>query len=692
MKGTRAERRQRRYLQVVGQPWRDIADWPSVDADTVRKDAVRERLRRLTKAAGMFLKAQPLSEVLAVAQVSEDQFFHLMDRALAPMEGTDQIRGTRAFVLGKVQSKRKRLQPFVAGKKFGGYGGLFEQLLREYTEIAPALIAFLNGEERPNKVTPRILHTKFLQVCRQKGVPAQDYPFNTVTQGFHPLQDWYKKVYQPANLIAHVRKQHGSAAAVAAAYERGDGTSQTPPIPYTVWVIDEFKVDLDTVIELPMARWDVEYVALSMFQVLRCRSIGNVQCNIAWHMCLRAQASGDDVIRLFRNAVMGQPAVDVVEESMTYEPGAGFPQNLFPQVRFAVPILVYLDNALSHLFNPLQTLLQRLYGGHVILGVPGRPKGRPAIESAIGHLLNNLIHQLPSTTGTGPNDPLREQAQVPVGNRVPIGLLEQALDVYMANENVTATAGAGYLGAFTRLARMAAAGQIKCNFLPETKRRAHHFCEPKPVTIHCDLDKGRLPYVYYRHRRYSSEWLKTQPALRNKELRALADYDDLRTIVLIDDTGAVFTTVTCEGAWSRVPHDQRMLDIYSKRRSDAQFKTRPGDAPLFAVLNHLASRAKAESQAALEYAYIMRYLKRHLPPEALVAHAEDGEESFDFIDVASRVLPDPNGLPAPQPARQAAQKAPLKQPAAAPSRTSPRDESIRVPAPAGRFQIPRRLG
>ena len=104
--------------------------------------------------------------------------------------------------------------------------------------------------------------------------------------------------------------------------------------PYTVWVIDEFKVDLDTVIELPMARWDVEYVALSMFQVLRCRSIGNVQCNIAWHMCLRAQASGADVIRLFRNAVMGQPAVEVVEASMKYEPGAGSPQNVFAQLKF----------------------------------------------------------------------------------------------------------------------------------------------------------------------------------------------------------------------------------------------------------------------------------------------------------------------------------------------------------------------
>jgi hypothetical protein len=37
-----------------------------------------------------------------------------------------------------------------------------------------------------------------------------------------------------------------------------------------------------------------------------------------------------------------------------------------------------------------------------------------------------------------------------------------------------------------------------------------------------------------------------------------------------------------------------MLNIYSKRRSDAQFQSRPGDGPLFAVLKHLATRSRQE--------------------------------------------------------------------------------------------------
>jgi putative transposase len=688
-----ALRRRQYFYDRIPEVYRDIANWPSVDPQTLPDDASKARLERLTKAAKLFLGGEDFQVVLDTAQVSEDWFFELMANALRPMRGADEICGTRAFAFRKVQKARRRVQPFLGSKKpKGGYSGLFEQLLRERPAIETALVEFLNGKERPNTVTPHLLHVKFLAICELQGVHPTSYPFNTKSKAYKPLMKWYGEVYMSRHLMSHVRKQHGPAAAVAAGWEMGDGTSQTPPMPYTVWVIDEFKVDLDSVVELPMARWDVEYVELSQFQVLRCRSIGNVQCNIAWHMCLRQQAAGPDIIRLFKNAVLGQPEVDAVEASLVYEKGAGFPQNVFPRLRYVVPILIYLDNALSHLFDPLQHLLQRLCGGRVVLGIPGRPKGRPAIESAIGHLARSLIHQLPSTTGTGPQDPVREQAVVPLGRRVQVGLLEQLLDVYLANENACESAGAGYLDAFTRLGRLADSNQIKCNYLPETKRKPHHFCEPKPVTVKVELKDGRLPYVNYQYRRYSSEWLKTQPRLREKQLYALVDYDDLRTLVLVDELGATFAIVTVEGPWSQVPHDQRMIEIYAKRKQDAQFKTRPGDAPLFAVLRHLTERAKNESQAALEYAYIMRYLKRRLPAEVLAAQAEGS----DFLDVESRIVPEQRPVagtvPAPSLAAQkqpahAAQVRAQAQPAAPVAAPLP----VGITLPPKRFQIPRRL-
>lgn len=611
-RSTPESRRDRVWLDIP-EIYRHIENWPSVDEQSVSPEN-RPRFRRLKKAAELFLKKQPIDEVLEEAGVGERQFFHLLSVGLRRLRGGDEINGTRAFAKGAVQRGRRRTKPYVpATRATAGFCGLFTQLLTQRPKVETDLVDFLNGKERPNKVTPHVLHVKFQEIAKANHVQADQYPLNTVSKGYRPLMHWYKTVYMSQHLRRHLRGQHGAAAATAAAHEQGDGQTQTPPLPYTVWVIDEFRVDLESVIEVPMARWDVEYLELKCFPVLRCRSIGNVACNISWHMCLRKQASGADVIQLFKHAVLGQPEVAMVEATMKYEEGAGFPQNRFPPLRYTVPILVYLDNALAHLFDDLQHLLQRLCGGRVFLGVPGAPKGRPDIESSIAHLLNGLIHQLPNTTGTGPLDPVRKNSAVAPKKRVPLGLLEQALDVYMANQNVLPSAGAGYLDSFTRLSRMIEAKQIKYNYLPELKRRPHHFCAPKPVVVRCNLSKGRLPHVNFLHRRYSSTWLKSQPALRGKRYWALPDYDDLRTVVLVDDSGAAFATVTCEGQWGLVPHDLWMLRIFAKHKSDAQFQSRPSDIPLFAVLTHLSQKAKRDTSAAMDLAYILRYLKRHLP-------------------------------------------------------------------------------
>jgi len=692
MNEARKELRRLAFYLAIPSAWRDISNWPAVAPHTVADPTDRARLVALTKAATAFLKQEPFRQVKKLAGVSEAQFFHLMERALGAQAGTDQICGTRAFVRNLVQEPRERKAPAGKTSKYGGYSGLFKKLRKDRPQIFERMTEFLNGKDRPNTVTPHLMQVKFVEVCKADGLTEADYPLNTNSKGAGPLHDWYVNVYQFENRRRHIEKQHGPSAAVALQYELGDGTSRTPPMPYTVWVIDEIKVDLEAVIELPMARWDVEYVKLSQFQVLRCRSIGNVTCNIAWHLCLRQQASGADIIRLFRNAVLGQPPVDCVEPSMQYEEGAGFPQNVFEQLRFAVPVLIYLDNSLAHLFNALQTLLQRLFGGRVVLGIPGRPKGRPDIESSFAHFVRALIHQLPGTTGTGPQDPLRERAKIPAGKSVQIGLLEQAIDVYFANQNVLESAGAGYLDSFTRLARLVLANKIKCNYLPEIRRKPHNFCEPKLVTVLCDLSDSRGNFVNFKGRRYASPWMKVQPALAGKELFAMVDYDDLRTLELVDQSFATFNVVTCEGPWANVPHDQRMLDIVAKARAHARYRARPGDSALFGALRNLAGRAKDESQAALEYAYVMRYLKRHLPPEAIQDQVLAVSSGDDFLDVEAVVVPERLKLPGPL----RLDNSPLPQDEAAPNLTPLQPAAPSAPsttsAPAvRRFVVPRRI-
>lgn len=624
---------------AIPERYRDMENWPSVDEDQVAEKN-RSRFNRLVKATTLFLKQQPLKDVLAAARMGQRQYFSLLDIALTRCKGADEINGTRAFVKGMVQRRRLRLQPYLpSDNPTSGYGGLFSQLLREKPEIEVALTDFCNGKERPNKVTPRILHAKFLRIVRDQGVQEDQYPFVTKSKASRPLQKWYVEVYMPKHLLRHIRKQHGKDAGTAAGFQLGDGQTQTPPADFGVLQIDEFRDDQGKTIIVPNGRWGDEHLPVACTPVLRCRSIGRVACNVAWTVCLAAKASGEDVIQLLKNAVLGQPPAPTVDPSMKYMEGAGFPANVFPRCKYSVPLLVMLDNDLAHLRDDVQNLVTRLYGGRVLLGIPKTPKGRPDIESSIGHVLEHLLHQLPNTMGTGPKDPVRKSSEVPVEKRVPVGLLEQALDVYFANQNVMPSAGAGYLDSFTRLGRLLESGAVKLNYLPESKRLPHHFSDPKAVVVHCNLEKGRLPHVNFLHRRYSSPWLKSQPALNGRRFWALADYDDLRTIVLCDDTMATFATLNCEGQWGLVPHDMRMIKIFSRYKADAQFQSRPSDVPLFSVLEHLTAKGKEDTAAATDLAYILRYLRRHIPAEEL-RQIQNGEFNESALELTHETTDD----------------------------------------------------
>ncbi len=232
MSQSRHEFTREQFFNGIPEVYRKIENWPSVHPDTISDIDVRKRLERLTKATSLFLKSESFESVLKVALVGERQFFALMSRALSPAKHGSEINGTRAYVSHKVQPSRNRTKPYAQSKDQGGFSGLFRKLLKDVPKIEIELKEYLDGKARPNKVTPHLLHRKFLDICTANDISGREYPFNTQSQGSKPLKEWYQQVYIPANLMKHMHKQHGRAAAIAAGYELGDGQSKTPPLPY----------------------------------------------------------------------------------------------------------------------------------------------------------------------------------------------------------------------------------------------------------------------------------------------------------------------------------------------------------------------------------------------------------------------------------------------------------------------------
>lgn len=667
------------FLQTIPAVWRNFEDWPVPAASTVPANR-QERFKRLCKAARLFLLKQPMSDVLEAAGVGDRQFFDLMRVALRTRIDGSSIEGGRAFIRCKVQPKRQRRKAQAAfDAESAGYSGLFEQLLRDKPEIHEALCEYLDGKRRANRMTPALLHHEFLRIVRAAKVREDEYPLNTDSRAKKALWNWHQTVFVPLRIVRHIRREHGKDAATAAGFSEGDGSEQPQHPLYAGWVIDEVKIDARMTVELPSLKFGTERVFIGQCQGILVRSMAPASANLAFHLCLQKQASADDIALVLRDAIAGRDVLMASDGQWALHEGAGFPSKLITALQYALPQHIYLDNSLAHLADGVQYLLTQMGGGKVHLGKPAMPKSRPEIEAAFSRYLNDFIHQLPGTTGTGPKDPLRQAAEVPAERSVVWSWIKEASIAYFANENVTGSAASGYSDAVTRLCSFAEQGALQLNYVPEGRRKVHYFSAPREVRVNCNLAKGRLPYVYTMYRRYSCKWLKSRPDLRGKRYFVRIDPDDLSHVLLVDDNDAEVCVLRAEGQWGLFTHNQQILRIYARHKHRALNGRRAYEAPIHLVLQRMTEAAPNDADTAQDLAYVIDYFRRCVSPEAQAKLGMSNIPALPSPDEATQIV-----VPSSRPAM-----VPVSPPRASAPKPTARPSGRRSPTTS--FAIPRRF-
>lgn len=656
MSSRNSDQRRKALLLKLPRDFKTFDSWPTVPRSQIETDD-RPRYDRLCEAGRLFTLKQSTESIAEAADMKPFRALDYIEKAIEPWKEGTAITGTRAFVPFLVQRNRRRQAPLTAADPedapMAGFSGLFVKLFTDRPTIEKELVEFLDGYARPNKISPKTLLNKFIALCTAEKLTDKDYPLCCASKGFRPLMRWFKTKYLPKHLLAHIRRDGGKAAAVTAASGMGDGEARTPFIDYRCWVIDECDSNLNTKVIIPSVRWGGEIARVRRFPILRLRSLGDYAMNIAFVVCYTRQAKGADVIQLLKYAVLGQPVPPMVDPNMRPVDGAGFPQNIFEELRFVLPAVIYLDNALSHLHGDLQEVATRLFGSRVLMGVPGTPLGRPEVESNIHRSRRSFELQLPGALGSGPLDPLRQTAERPTEKLVHHNHYEQGLYCQLANENVSDSASAGYLDAFTRMKTLLARGALDLPTLAAHLRAPHNFCAPKRLAVKCEIaSSGRLPHIYISSvgRRYSSGWLKNNPPDGVKEYWVLLNYDDLRTVVICDDDLAYVDTLRCEGDWGRVPFDHRIQQILNSRKRAARFKTQAKDVAVFQMLQFLADGGKTDWSMAQDFCYVMAYLKRMVTPEEMmVAQMEFGTDETPLIYDDGYAPPSATKAPGPPP-------------------------------------------
>lgn len=639
-----------RALAAVPPEYRDISSWPTIECSRL-EHSQRIRVARLMKALERKLAGQSNSEAAAAGQIKEREFQRIFKRCLTRHKD-GRIYGLRALPSGTrvCQPRRRAEHKQYAEKPSAGYAGMFRQLLDKHPSIESDFVYKMTVERKSkpslNKASTRYSHRIFLELCKGVGIRDDEYPFNTQHKGRRVFRNWMKTEFLSKYATAWTLAQDGESAAQIFNYQGGDGTAKRLAGAYQVWQFDEVKIDLLARYEIPNSHGDWEQLDLARFSVVRLIETG-AGATLAWRLVLAAQPSAHDLMMLFWDALNGQPKAAQAVPGLDYQVGAGYPANVHPALRYALMVTVELDNALSHLQSAFQVMMAGVCGAVVHLGKPKTPQARAEIESRFKLQAQRFLHQLPATTGSAPLDPVRKKAAVRVEKRIRVDELEHGLDVYLANENLTASARAGYEDPLERLRRQLEAGAIKPSYLPVALRKAHFFNGLHRARVVFDDKNHRRPFVNFLGARYTSPALQRAYQLRGQPIWVRFDPRDLRTLLVFTDDGEEFGPISAMGQWGKFQHDLRIRRIFLKLKRKGEFELRPEDEPLAAMFAHLRANAPRDRNKALQLAHLVAVLSGSVEgaESAQQAAREERELEAELGQLDTVPLMKPDALP-----------------------------------------------
>jgi len=591
-----------------------LQEWPTVDVTLLAEGQERKRFEDLKNAIELYASGAVVRDVIVVARITARWFYRLMGNC-QQLSPDGRPWGYRALVSRTcrrppVRVKPRSEQPVNAS---AGYSGYFRKLLREKPEIESGLVSALKrqGKNRlmPNTLDFRGVHRLFLRECRKAGLTEYDYPLNTQAKARVPLHRWLKVDFMSVHAVSWFANEVSPDAAQSASYGQGTGQDTRLAEPYSHWQIDEMTIDVLARYVLITETGETDDLDLDRFMVIRVVELGS-SVNLSWGLVVARQVAAHDLISVLWDAIHGHPKVAAVIPGLDYHPEGGFPSTVFEELQYAVPSVIYIDNALSHLADAFQRLVMHLWGATVRIGRPGVPQERAEVETQIGLMARQLLHQLPATTGSHPTCGLRKRAKRIVAERLEVAELAHTIDVYLANKNGLPAAAARYIAPIERLRRQLVAGAIKVITLPVARRRAHLFYSPFKVTVRVDLKRGRRPFVNFLGVRYSSATLQRSFGMVGKCMTARCDPRDLRTIWLYDhETGHEWGCVTALGRWGKLPHDMRIRKLFLLLKRKAELGERADDNPLEQLYHYLRTRATADRRDATRLAYLMHFLE-----------------------------------------------------------------------------------
>lgn len=383
--------------------------WPEPDESALRNAGLLDKYQALKCGVILFANHESAEEIWSQAHITKDRARELYKKCLTTENNC--MRGFYALIpytRTKAYERKAVVQP-LKSLKTKGTAGAFQQLLREVPgskSYLESLVVPRDGQPPPTFDSVAKIHDSFLDWLEDQGRRRDQYPFvrhsaayQSVRRHIRALQLEHdldipggkKTKFGPTTGTGHQRliKPLGPASFLQLDY-------QDIPAACILIVTNDYGEEF----ELPLQRFSIAYVA--------CEEIRGI---FGVGVEFEVEASVDSALEAIHSAI--SPDDDwLFEDKLKYTEHRKFLlRHFIPELTWESFLMLRVDNALANKAHDFVNNIVDTVGCLVHYGQSHGYWIRDVIERTIGQLQDRGLVRLPSSYGSGLNDPRRDKPE-----------------------------------------------------------------------------------------------------------------------------------------------------------------------------------------------------------------------------------------------------------------------------------------
>lgn len=573
----------------------EYTNWAQVKEGAL-SDEERRRFKRLQKAVEAACQGKRPSYIAKKYGVSRSHLDYLVRRCAMRLEDGS-LWGYPALLLGARVPGYERTAAIKPHDDGYGMAGALQVCFATYpdalewlkAEISPAIGSGVRFKEAGLRMTT--IHGDFIEKLRKLGAKADEWPFTVERMGYVSLVRYVNDLIDAGDDDLAVRK-YGT----HANDRLSTGSRKTGVLPavfaFDKVAYDEYMLpDIATlVIQVQDDELDVPLNRAYFCPTVDFRS-GAV---LGYSVSVAIRFRGMDLVESIERSICPSPSPIKSQffANLKVRPLQGFPAAVIPQARGRRICHLCVDNHLTHLSELVLVHMRQRTGMSISFGKVRHWITRHIVEGLFAHLQRSLS-RLPSTTGSGPDDPaVNDPVRQAVKFRLRLEHLLELLDVLVGRYNAKPVPRLTMRSPNEVVAADWAAKrrlQIVPRYEESFLRSPRIAVDTITRTVRGSRSSGDPPYVQLDEAKYTNDKLQESWGLLGKEL-ILEIGKDMRVIRAFCPNGSEFGVLQAQGKWGRTAHNR-------ETRKEINLRYRQGllpkncDDPVTAYRNGLALEA-----------------------------------------------------------------------------------------------------